>query len=305
MTKFNKQSVKKMMIRSKIKIKRKLSNKQVQESYNKARKFVSTLKKQHFKPLKYHIHNSYLVYSSIQDKHSGIAKGTSFETLVFPNLYRVDQKVNNTKITTFRAGITNKVTPADFKWLSNVVYKNHPVKNTGPSLIVLSLLGACTTSACKVATWISKTGILPSAATTSLAEDHTIHIAKITKEILPLFVPIRPQSIKIGPFNMKLSKSAPTTVRDDEHYTNMSDLIDIKDAASAFKSIVDIANYFFGIKDRYNMIISCKGSIDRSGIVDAIIHATFNCICTKKRLDYKYIRQISKDFLEPNLFLYP
>ncbi len=278
----------------------------LQESYKKSRKLYNSLKKEHFGPLKYHIHNSDLIYTSVDGLNLGISKGTSFQNLVFPNFYRIDQKINSSKVTTFRVGMTNNVTKKDLVNLSNIIYNNRPVKNDGPSLIVLSLLGLCNTKVCKIARFLANMHLLPQSVGSSLNEDHSIRLEQLTKQILPLFIPIRPQSIKIGPIKIGLSNSDKIPIADrpdDTHHTNLKKLLDLSSTKNMFRSIVDIGNYYYSIRDQYNLLIHCRSSKDRSGVVDSILHATFNCIVTKKKVDYNYIRKTSKDFLSPSLII--
>jgi hypothetical protein len=259
------------------------------------------------KPLVYNIHNSKLVYSAMNG--SGIAKGTCFKDIVFPNLYRVDQYVNGQKITSYRCGMTNRCKSKDLKVLVKTINNNRkPLTYRGQKkedkLIVISLLGYCTTRACSIVKKLAKTNILPDAVTDSINEDSIISEIQETTSLLPLFVPIRPQSIKVAGFTIKLSKDRPEARDDDDpHYKIMNDMISMNNAKSVFRSIVNIAEYYYGIKDRYNLLVACRSGKDRTTIVDAIVRATFNCLMTKRKVDYEYIRKTSKEFINPGLVI--
>lgn len=78
-----------------------------------------------------------------------------------------------------------------------------------------------------------------------------------------------------------------------------------------FKSIVKFAYYFYyNLKNTHVLAFHCKSGCDRSGIFDAILHASFYNIVTKTEKnqipgneDYKKIKKYSQKFLLCSLFL--
>jgi hypothetical protein len=263
------------------------------KDYESARQFYED-NKHKIKPFEYKICNSRLVYSSVLDKKSGISKGTCFRDYVFPNLYRCDQYSNNKHIVTYRCGITPNSTANDFKKLTN----------SKKPFIIISLLGACTTAVCDLVKTIGYTGLLPKSAYNSLIEDKTIELEKRLNYILPLFIPIRSQIIQLaGPLHITLSYTNPETTRKNIDHTIMKKMISVKDAASEFKSIVDISEYYYNRKDKYTFLVHCRSGKDRTNITHAIILATNDCLMTHGFIDYTLIRKNSWKFVEPGLII--
>src|SRR5690606_3079557 len=125
----------------------------------------------------------------------------------------------------------------DLYKLVNIINSQRPVSVKTP--IVLSLVGACTTKLCKFVKSVSKIGVFPKSISTSLREDSIIDNLKENKKILPLFIPLRPQSF----MGLRTSNSNPVSERSSKEYHNLQQLINVSSTENIFKSIVDIAEY--------------------------------------------------------------
>ena len=297
-------------------------NKSANEIFDIAYQYY--LKNQNNPPNIYTIDNQYsLKYSAKNDENKlcEIAKGTFYlkHGPQIVNFYQnsmlsnKNNKKNNTE--TFRFG-----TPVHhFKDVSKIVEHIEQFNTTKKRVITVSLLSPCNSTACKsfasVAKPLSTVSTLLKKGLNATKENNIIEteLEACNKmfgqnndvQYYTILFPLSSQKYT-GAFSSALPVKPNTYIYEKERYMdkieneeikNIYNLINVENNETSFKSIVNIAVYYYlHLKNDTILCYHCKSGKDRTSIFDSIVQSTFYYL--DKHPNIKNMNQINENMYE-------